>query len=321
MNLPPPPQDDDPIITQFKPAWGQWELNDDNINRIDPETGGTILHNYCDYINATPLEVYRYLIEAKGCDINVQDNNDDTPLHRALYHFNPIDAGGNIIALTYLLSQKNISLNIAGQDGHTLFHEACRNINELPLEIFKLLIETHGCDVNAQSKTQDTPIHLALFYLNPNDGGDFSALTYLLTQENIRPNIKGWHGETLLHMACKHINDLPLDIFELMIETHGFDVNAQNEYNDTPIHQAFDFFQPNDRGDITVLASLINQKNVNVNIKGQDGYTLLHDVCISRLSNSWDSEELNAKTDTILCQIVEVIAERCVQQVLDETTS
>jgi hypothetical protein len=55
MNLPPPPQDDDPIITQFKPYYDQWELTDNNINRIGPETGHTILHNYCCYINTTPL--------------------------------------------------------------------------------------------------------------------------------------------------------------------------------------------------------------------------------------------------------------------------
>jgi hypothetical protein len=49
MNLPPPPpaQHDDPIITQFRPVEGQRELNDENIERIDPETGSTILHNYC----------------------------------------------------------------------------------------------------------------------------------------------------------------------------------------------------------------------------------------------------------------------------------
>jgi len=53
MSLPPPPQDDDPIITQFKPQYGQWELTDDNSKRIDLTTGETILLNYCKKINST----------------------------------------------------------------------------------------------------------------------------------------------------------------------------------------------------------------------------------------------------------------------------
>jgi len=67
MNLPPPPpQHDDPIITQFKPVNGQRELTDDNVKHIHPKTGETILHNYCRHINTTPIEVWRYLIEVKG---------------------------------------------------------------------------------------------------------------------------------------------------------------------------------------------------------------------------------------------------------------
>jgi hypothetical protein len=81
MNLlpppPPPPQSDNPIITQFKPRGGQWELNDDNIKRIEPQTGQTILHNYCKYINTTPIEVYRFLIGTKGCSISIQNNDEN----------------------------------------------------------------------------------------------------------------------------------------------------------------------------------------------------------------------------------------------------
>jgi hypothetical protein len=59
MELPtPPPYGDDPIITQFRPVEDQWDLNDDNITRIDPGTGQTILHNYCKYMDSTPLEVF-----------------------------------------------------------------------------------------------------------------------------------------------------------------------------------------------------------------------------------------------------------------------
>jgi ankyrin repeat protein len=135
MNLPPPPQDDDPIITQFKPVYGQWELNDDNIKRIEPRTGHTILHNYCLYINTTPIEVYRYLIETLGFDVNVQDDDKNTPLHYALEDFHPGFGVDSIINLTYLLSQNGANGNIKNKKGHTLLHIACSNINKLPIEI------------------------------------------------------------------------------------------------------------------------------------------------------------------------------------------
>jgi ankyrin repeat protein len=392
MNLPPPPQDDDPIITQFKPVRGQWELNDDNIKRIDPESGHTILHNYCYYINSTPLEVYRYLIEIKGCDVNVQDEDNNTPLILALRYFK----GRDITVLMYLLSQKGVNANIKCQFGYTLLHDACERINKLPFDIFKLLIEKLGCDVNAQDKDKDTPLHDALRRFDQNDGGNINVLIYLLGQKGINGNIKSEYGHTLLHRACisinalsldvfkvliethgcdvnaqnddkdtplhfvlrrfnpesgninvliyllgqkgingdikscfcytllheacRNINKLPLDIFKLLIETIGCDVNVQNKYDDTPIHRAIDNFNPDEGGDIKALAYLIDQKNVNFNIKDKKGRNSLHLACTNNLSESRDSAELNVECDTVLCQIVEFIAERCVQQVLDEIT-
>jgi ankyrin repeat protein len=400
MNLPPPPpppQDDDPIITQFRPVDGQWELNDDNINRIDPETGETILHNYCEQINTTPREVYRYLIEVKGCDVNVQAKNNNTPLHDALRYFDPRN-GGDINVLAYLIAQKGVNADIKGQYGYTILDIACININAFPLEIFKLLIETLGgdvnaldeydntplhqaigcfnkndggdisvlqylfdqtkahvntkgeggntilhyaceminycvidvfkflietlgCDVNAQNNDKNTPLHRAFRFFNPSNGSDITVLTYLLNQTNADVNIKGKRDHTILHLACERINYLPLDIFKVLIETQGFDVNTQDKYNDTPLHVAFRYFDPNTGGDITALTYLINQTNISVNVKYNNGYTLLHSACTVNLSNKRYSMKIDAECDTIGCQIVEMIAERCVQEMLEEETS
>jgi len=281
--LPPPPQDDDPIITQFRPVEGQWELNDDNIKRIGPTTGETILNNYCQYINTTPIEVYRYLIETKGCNINVRGNDTgNTPLHRAFEYFNPDnddELGDSITVLRYLLSQCDIEANIEDEHGYTVLHYACKNINNLPLDVFKVMIETYGLDVNAQDVCNDTPIHSALDRFNPQWGGDINVLTYLFNQMGIDGNIKGQWGFNLLHYACNNINALPIDIFKVLIETMGCDVNAQNDDNDTPIHSAFRSFDPNDGGDINVLHYLLSQKGVNANIKGDYDYTILHTAC------------------------------------------
>jgi ankyrin repeat protein len=195
------------------------------------------------------------------------------------------------------------------------------------------LIETHGADINAQDHQQDTPLHSVLWHFDQNGGGNITVLTYLLSQTNINVNIKNKSGETLLHHACDNINSLPLDVFESLIETHGGDINAQeNNDNNTPIHSALLHFDPNDGGDIAVLTYLINQKNVNVNIKGEYDRSLLHLACVNNLSES-DSEDdvtdpdddlddvvkLNTETDAIFSQVVEVIVERCL--VSDDTTS
>jgi ankyrin repeat protein len=318
MNLPPPPQGDDPIITQFKPVDRQWELNDENINRIDPTTGQTILHKYCQHINTTPLEVYRYLIETKGCDINLQDGYNDTPVHDAFCRFDP-NAPGNITVLMYLLSQMNINANTRGCNGETLLHTVCENIKRLPLEIFRYLIETKGCDINVQDNKKDTPIHRAITYFrSTEDGGNITALTYLLSQNGINGNNKNNRGYTILHYACGNINHLPLDIFKVLIETMGCDVNARNNNKDTPLHHALKHSNPRNGRDITVWAYLINQNNVNINIQNEKGCNLLHLTCTNNLPSYKRSVERDAECDTIFCQIIEVIAERCVQQVLDE---
>jgi hypothetical protein len=148
---------------------------------------------------------------------------------------------------------------------------------------------------------------------------------------SIDVNIKGKNDDTLLHYACKNINQLSLDVFKVLIETHGVDVNIQNKERNTPIHLAFRCFDPNKGGDITVLTYLINQKNINPNINGKNGHTLLHLACIREIG--YDSDDVknsdegledsviqNQKADTNLSEIVEIIAERCIQQVLDETT-
>jgi ankyrin repeat protein len=177
-----------------------------------------------------------------------------------------------------------------------------------------------GCDVNAQDGSDDTPIHRALDYFDPNDGGHITVLMYLLSQTNININIKSYRGNTLLHYACNKINHLPLYIFKVLIETQGCDVNAQADNKTTPIHCALDQFNPRNCGNITVLTYLINHNTVNINIKGRCDRTLLHTTCLSNPSNPRYSAELNAENDTILSQIVEFIAERCVQEVFEEKT-
>jgi ankyrin repeat protein len=311
----------------FKPDDGDninvlsYLINQHNVNvKIGAEDGNNLLHLACDNINSLPLEIFKLLIETVGCDVNAQNNDKDTPIHRAFACFNP-RYGGKIIVLMYLLGHENVNANIRDKYGDNLLHYACREINLLPLEIFKCLIETHGADVNAQNDGKDTPLHSAFQQFDPNAAGDIAVLTYLLSQKGIDGNIKDKYGDTLLQRACKSINILPLEIFQNLIETVGCDVNVQDNSNDTPLHNALLNFDSNKGGDTKALAYLIDQKNVNLNLKGKKGLNLLHLTCINNLAETRGSVGRNAQCDTVLCRIVEVIAERCIKQVLDETTT
>jgi ankyrin repeat protein len=211
---------------------------------------------------------------------------------------------------------------------------ACGNINRLPIEIFKFLIETLGCDVNAQDCEGYTPIHRALDRFDPNQGGNIAVLAYLLCQKGVDFHFNDEYGDSLLHYACKKVRKLPVDVFKSLIETHGCDVNVLDSDDNTPFHCAFHRFDPNNDNNIIVFAYLINQNNFNVNIKNRNGRTFLHLACtwdISDLDDVIDSEDdftdsdddwndLEAKSDTVLSQIVEIIAERRVQGIFDESS-
>jgi ankyrin repeat protein len=305
----------------------------------------TLLHEACENIKRLPLDVFKLLIETISCNVNAQDNNNDTPLHRALCYFKPHN--DDISVLQYLSNQTNTK----GKRDDTLLHYACEKINKLSLDVFKLLIEKHGCDVNAQNNNNDTPIHLAFRCFDPNDGGDITVLTYLINQPKVHVNIKGKDGNTILHYACEKIHDLPLEIFKLLIGTHGADVNIQDNKKDTPSHNAFSSFDPNyDDHLVPVLLYLLSQKNIDVNIKDKNGHTLLHLACICEIGYDDDDDDeddeddddeddeddeddsdedledsviediQNQKADANLCEIVEVIAERCLEQIFDEIT-
>jgi ankyrin repeat protein len=272
------PGDNDPAITLFKPLASQWEINDVNIKRTDPATGETILHNYCKCINTTPLAVFKYLVEKSGCDLNLKDFRNDTPLYYALQRFNPAD-GGNIDVLIYLLSQESVNINANCELDRTLLHIACENINILPIDVFQCLIETKGFDVNIRDNQLNTPLHCAFIEFDTNHGGDVSTLIYLLSQTNANVNIRGRFGRTLLHWACIDISILPFDVFKYLIEVNRADINILDKNDNFPLFFALRDFKPNRGNTIAVLTYLLYQDSIDINIKGNNGCTLLHLAC------------------------------------------
>jgi ankyrin repeat protein len=263
-------------IPRFTPTDGQWELIDDNIQRVDPRTGRTILHNYCKFINTTPIDVFKFLLETKNVDITSEDDEGNQPLFLALDQFE--QDKGDVNALMYLLHQGGIDINFKGEYDYTLFHIACQNINSLPLKVFQYLIDK-GADINTKDDDYNPAFHYAFLEFDPNEGGDVNILTYLLNHAHINIEIKAEYGDSLLHTACSKINQLPLDVFKLLIETKGANVNVLAENKSTPLHRALIQFNRDLCGDVNILTYLFSQRIVNAKTQGLYGSTLLHLAC------------------------------------------
>jgi ankyrin repeat protein len=264
----PPPALNDRVITEFKPGILQWELTLQNIDRISPY-GETILPNYCKYIDSTPLEVFRLLIETYGDRVNLQDIN--IAIRAAFENCRP-GMVGDCKIITYLLLQDCTDVNLKGQNDLTLFHWACLNINKLSLDTFKCLIEMKSAGLNILDKDNNTPIHYALQKFNPKDS-DPNILTYLLDQNGIDKSLKDSNNRSILHLACININSLALDTFKNLIEIKCFDLNALDQDHMTPIHVAFNHFKS---GDGDILTYLLSQEAIDVKNKGLNGRDLLH---------------------------------------------
>jgi len=282
-----------------------------NVNTKN-ENGYNLFHMACEHIDKLPIDIFKLLIENKGGDVNILDEDNDSPLYYALRYFNR-DDGDGITVLTYLLHQTDVKVNIRGYNGCSLLHLACENINKLPIDVFKHLIEILGSDVNAQNDDNQTPIHCILRFFNPNRGGNISILTYLLSHDNININTKGENGNTLLHYACQQVNKLPLEAFKSLIGDKCVDFNMHNDSYNTPLHIAIRDFAPKLGGNITVLAYLLAQTGVNFNKQNKNGHTLLHLACKTEYNHIKVAE-----VDTFCVEVIEIVIEGKIKQVLGE---
>jgi hypothetical protein len=175
----------------------------------------------------------------------------------------------------YLINQEGVDVNMKGNYGHTLLHSACQDINTTPFHIFKHLIQTKGCDINIQDQYLDTPIHDAFCYFNPNEGGDINTLMYLLNLEDVDVNKKGQYGHTILHLACRRINRLPLDIINYLIETKGSKIDCIDYQGNTPFHLLMTHLSTKLDSNVSQIAEYLIQKGIPINHKNSSHLTVL----------------------------------------------
>uniref|UniRef100_A0A671U4V3 Ankyrin repeat domain 6b n=1 Tax=Sparus aurata TaxID=8175 RepID=A0A671U4V3_SPAAU len=160
------------------------------------------------------IEVVRILLKA-GCDLDIQDDGEQTALQRAAMV-------GNSDVISALI-QEGCALDRQDKDGNTALHEVswhgfCQSV--------KLLVKA-GANVHAKNKAGNTALHLAC-----QNGHAQSSKVLLLGGS--RPDSKNHAGDTCLHVAARYNH-----VAMIRILLGAFcSVSEKNLVGDTPLHVA-----------------------------------------------------------------------------------
>jgi len=222
-------------------------LSRDGINvNITDRHGGTVLHFACQRASKVSLDVFKLLIEEYGANINARNNYGRTPLH-SFFRFAAISAVHRNV-FKYLLSRPGVEPTIADDDDNTVLHFACQRASKVSLDVFKLLIEEYGANVNAQNNEDKTPLHV-FFECAKISAVKKDVFEYLFSRPGIDATLADNDDNTVLHLACCNAGKIPPDAFEFLIRECSADaLNAVNTKKQTPLHYFFDDAEITDVG-------------------------------------------------------------------------
>ena len=183
---------------------------------------------------------------ARGVDVNAQSKCHRTPLHLAS------DLGK--FAIARVLLEHGAKPNVNDDHGETPLHLLARG-KYYPqndgISVTRLLIEW-GADVYARDMNLRTPLHHASY------NGMLAIAQVLLEHDGI-PNVVDRNGETPLHLASQGKDDFEergIGITRLLLE-HGADVDAQNNYHETPLDLSTRLRKPK-------IVSILREHSANV---------------------------------------------------------
>jgi hypothetical protein len=251
------------------------------------ENLSVLFHNCCVNINTTPVETFRDLLN-QGVDINQAGPTGTTPLHYAVLNFQHSPNSDNVNALSYLLTRPGADLDKLGRDNTTILHNACRNVKNLPFEIFSLLLKGQHNSINVQNRDQDTPIHVVLTKITTET--DINIITSLFTaleaastrtpiKNDQNSELDGQNGHTIgktpvidtnkagvlnmrkysiLHLLCQKIGFIPIEIFKTCVRC-GVDIMGLDFQNRTPLHYCLSHMD--NRTDMNILIFLLQQSH------------------------------------------------------------
>ena len=257
---------------------------------IKGSNGYSLLHSA---IVEGHMEMFEMLVSEFGMSPIVIDGDGNTPSMLA------VKKGMNELALA-LLDKHGCDPNTKDNEGNSPLHVACMKGN---LTLVKALM-SHGADQNARNMRNDSPITLAA------ENGQDEVVLSLLWEFGCDPYTKCSGERSLLHIA---LHSERIELSKILITNYNFDFNAQDDSYETPLtlavkHEALvrdqsmstefylsilgellsmgrlvhntplDFIKQGQ-----LMSNMIEQFNIDTNLKHFQGGTLLHVACRGKM--------------------------------------
>lgn len=215
---------------------------------------------------------------SKGADVSCASNA-VTPLLSAILYFAKGNQAERKIFLTIIhtLLANHADVNVHDTDGMTALMLAA---SQGCSEIVDILLEIEGIEVNAQTDIGLSALHGAIFgYSKKNSAKQEESIKIIkaLLAKKADVNIaESTQGYTPLIYAAGRGHE---KIVELLLDTPGIDVNARDECDNTPLHQAISSYifkaSAEDKKNYTKIIIALLEKNADVNIPDYNGTTPL----------------------------------------------
>ena len=212
---------------------------------LESNNGWNSLHFASESGNTDMIEL---LLLTHGLDIDSTTADGWTPLMKAAGH-------GKHQAVT-LLIEKGASPSLENNNGCNSLHFASLSGNT---DIIELLLLTHGPDIDSTTADGFTPLMIAAGH------GKLQAVT-LLIEKGASPSLADKYGWNSLHFASKSGNT---DIIELLLLTHGPDIDSTTADGSTPLMIAALC------GKLQVVTFLIG-KGSSPSLESNSGWNSLH---------------------------------------------
>ena len=211
----------------------------EEINTQDIQ-GNTPLHIACKLLlecdhYCSLLECLNYFIHEKKCDINIQNNMGELPLHTffnsvSSWEYYAFDDMNEVIEL--ITSQQHYNINAQDSTGNTPLHIACKIGNSSTV---LYLVSNFKCDLNITNNEECLPLHYAL-----SSNLSLEAVKAVINGSTLKckQNIA---GKTPLHIACENIShqwmgNMKNVLLDLICDEES--INVQDNEGNTPLHIA-----------------------------------------------------------------------------------
>jgi len=170
----------------------------------------------CNTSYSTPLHVSAFrsydgtkLLIEKGANVNIRNNEGQTPLHNAIW-------GDSLNIVNYLLDN-GANPNLANNEGSTALHLEAGNGN---INIVQALLKK-GANPNALNSNQQTPLHIAAIK-------GYSDVINLLIESRAKANLKDKSGRLPIDYASIYGNTASVNVLK---KTSDYSSNVKSTKN------------------------------------------------------------------------------------------